>query len=370
MILATRCLHLHSACGLYAASTIWPASYVSPYKKQCPMFYPFKKKELTHSLTIKRNNCTLDAPNKASGNIQYTPGMKVNTLFSFWNSKFTDCGISEPEASTNYIIAHALGKKTLWNLDKESTLVKEEQFENIDRMCRQRLEKAPVQYVIGEWDFCELVLKMEPPVLIPRPETEHLVNFVCKDLASSGNRSPSILEIGCGSGAISLAILHKIKEAKAVAIDQSIAACELTKLNARINHLEDRLQVHHLELTDELFESQHKLFCEKYDVLVSNPPYVPRKDMKNLQEEVARYEDPKALDGGEDGMDVIRIVLNSASSVLKEKGSVWLEVDTSHPDIIQKLVTEKRTDLKLMYVETLLDFNKKPRFCHLIYDPS
>ena len=139
----------------------------------------------------------------------------------------------------------------------------------------------PVQYIIGQWDFRDLRLKMTPPVFIPRPETEEIVELMLQQIDIE--EKMRILEIGCGSGAIALSLLKSLPKANCVAIDQSKLACELTMENAQTYNLHDRLKVFkHKIVSKDLPEE----IISGFDFIVSNPPYVPSKEMRQLAPEI------------------------------------------------------------------------------------
>ncbi|XP_036426854.1 MTRF1L release factor glutamine methyltransferase [Colossoma macropomum] len=286
---------------------------------------------------------------------------------SLWARHFQQHGISEPLLSSQYIIAHVLGKKTL-NCVERSRLrdsLTDQQRENVWKLCTKRLTRMPLQYVIEEWDFRDLTLKMRPPVFIPRPETEELVSLVLEDLQTEwrGRTWPALrcLEVGCGTGAISLSLLHSVPQLKAIALDHSQEAVFLTKENASRLGLQGRLEVHHLDIIKDADLIVRD--CSAVDVLVSNPPYLFTEDMESLQEEIVRFEDHSALDGGSDGMTVISQILTLAPKLLTKDGRVYLEVDPRHPALLKHLVEQRK--LGLQYLETRYDFTNRPRFCIL-----
>lgn len=214
--------------------------------------------------------------------------------------------------------------------------------------------------MIEEWDFRDITLKMRPPVFIPRPETEELVEIVLSDLRKK-NDHLSILEVGCGSGAISLSLLKSVPQLRAIALDQNENAVNLTKENAQRLGLEHRLQIYHLDIVQDA-ETVLNL-CSGVSVLVSNPPYLYTEDILTLQPEILCFEDPAALDGGTDGLTVIKQVLIMASQILLNHGRLYLEVDPRHPPLIQQWVESNLEELH--YVETKQDLNSRPRFCIL-----
>ncbi|CAH1785896.1 unnamed protein product [Owenia fusiformis] len=290
----------------------------------------------------------------------------VGCLVDRWTNVFKNRKISEPKESAEYIIAHVQGSKMFHEIDKSSFLTAA-QHKKMEELCLRRLDKEPIQYLLGEWDFCDMTLDVRQPVFIPRPETEELVELIQQYLKTRGleNSALTILEVGCGSGAIAIALLKRFQKATCTSIDRSIDACELTTHNAVKQKVKDRLNVVHLELNKDTVEVHPEFTCtERYQLLVSNPPYIPTKDMTKLQPEIDLFEDPCALHGGLDGLDTIIRTLHIASKVLQDKGFLWLEVDSTHPAKVQRLLQDNK-ELNLHYVQTYQDFNKLERFCQI-----
>ncbi|XP_032810239.1 MTRF1L release factor glutamine methyltransferase isoform X3 [Petromyzon marinus] len=275
-----------------------------------------------------------------------------------WSRRFRAAGISEPWESAAYIVAHVLGAKTIASLGRAvlTRPITAEAQAKVRELCCRRLMSMPVQYVIGQWDFMDLTLKMRPPVLIPRPETEELVSAVLgSSLVAAGEQGGPyrVLDIGCGSGAISLAILSASPLASCVAVDKSADAVALARENAEDLSLQDRCSVVQLDITA-AHATEAVGALGPFDVLVSNPPYVFTGDMAALQPEIRSFEDPAALHGGEDGMDLIKVVLTLAAEVVKDNGLVWLETEPRHPAMIRKWLQQQQ--LALEFVETRRDF--------------
>ncbi|XP_077849059.1 MTRF1L release factor glutamine methyltransferase isoform X23 [Macaca mulatta] len=274
----------------------------------------------------------------------------------------------------------------------------------------------PVQYILGEWDFQGLSLRMVPPVFIPRPETEvhpnvkphrgmpyqelkrtwpvaeseeawnrevctcwpssawlglailrELVEWVLEEVAQRSYAvgspgSPLILEVGCGSGAISLSLLSQLPQSRVIAVDKGEAAISLTHENAQRLQLQDRIWIIHLDMTSE--RSWTHLPWGPVDLVVSNPPYIFHQDMEQLAPEIRSYEDPAALDGGEEGMDIITHILALAPRLLKDSGSIFLEVDPRHPELVSSWL-QSRPELYLNLVAVRKDFCGRSRFLHI-----
>lgn len=288
-------------------------------------------------------------------------------LVSHWTEVFEKRGIPEARESSEYIVAHVLGAKTFQSLKSvlRTRPLTPQQLQCIQVLCSRRLQRVPVQYILGEWDFRGLSLKMVPPVFIPRPETEELVEWVLEEVAQrppvvEAQGGPLILEVGCGSGAISLSLLSQLPESQVIAVDKEEAAINLTYENAQRLRLQDRIQIIPLDVTSE-GSWAHLLPWGPVDLIVSNPPYVFRQDMEQLAPEIRSYEDPVALDGGEEGMDIITHILTLAPQLLKDSGSIFLEVDPRHPELVSNWL-QSRPDLYLNLVAVRRDFCGRTRF--------
>ncbi|XP_054450782.1 MTRF1L release factor glutamine methyltransferase isoform X2 [Pteronotus mesoamericanus] len=295
--------------------------------------------------------------------------LSATELVQEWTAVFEKRGIPEARESSEYIMAHVLGAKTFQSLRPalRRQPLTPGQLQCIQELSSRRLQRVPVQYILGEWDFQGLNLKMAPPVFIPRPETEELVGWVLEEAAqrpSAGEAQggPLILEVGCGSGAISLSLLHQLPQSRVIAVDKGEAAVCLTRENAQRLHLQDRIQIIPLDVTLE-GSWAHLLPWGPVDLIVSNPPYVFHQDMEQLAPEIRSYEDPAALDGREKGMDIIVHILALAPRLLKDSG-IFLEVDPRHPELVGSWL-QGRPDLSLDLVAVRRDFCGRPRFLHI-----
>lgn len=292
-------------------------------------------------------------------------GSQNLTLFTnSWIQRLKAENVPEAELSVKFITEHVLGKDRSWVCDvkRNECYVTEEEAEKLNQLFLQRLQRIPVQYIIGEWDFRFLKLEMRPPVFIPRPETEELVQLVARHhrLYDDKEEKFSFLEVGCGSGAICLSILTEFPQTTCVTIDKSEDAISLTKDNASKCCVNDRLSLLNTDVRSVL----PLLGSIKFDAIISNPPYIPEQDMTDLQPEISRHEDNSALYGGHDGLDVVKEIIRVSPVLLKPEGSLWLEVDVSHPSLINHWIDSQ--DLGLEYRRTFSDFTQRPRFCHII----
>jgi len=327
-------------------------------------------------------------------NLAVKNGRTLKTSAGKWRSvKAAMCGVTarlesarvpEPTVSAAYLIAKTLEMTNVQMLEEnraghQDLELTPDQEVRLDTFVQCRLSRMPVQYIMGDWDFRQLTLKMRPPVFIPRPETEELVGHVLKYLEETTTRSGDEnnvihgLEVGCGSGAICLSLLREFQggstglQLRMLAVDQSRQACLLTEENWRESKMESQtsnsLKIVNtkIDLAEEDCGFHHMMAPQSLDFIVSNPPYVLRKDMNNLAEEIKVYEDLRALDGGKRGLDVIEPILVSADKFLKDDGGkLFLEVDPCHPYLVPQTIEEKRLNLKMTSVVN--DHQGKERF--------
>ncbi|KAH9512581.1 HemK methyltransferase member 1 [Bulinus truncatus] len=288
---------------------------------------------------------------------------KLQDVLRYWTQKFQTQNIGEPDVSASYIVAHILGRKTMCQIDQQRLLT-ESQVDKIDKLCQLRLTSMPVQYVLGEWDFLDMTLKMKPPVLIPRPETEELATLCFNTvLKESAECRQTALEVGCGSGVLSLSLLRKFPMMHIVAVDITREACSLTLENAELLAVKDRLQVYYGDFLSNK-TLLHLRSLGPFDLIVSNPPYLTTNEIENLQPEIKCFEDHVALDGGKDGLDIVRDIILKSVDLLKDKGHLWLEVSPQHPALIAAFLQENLQG-SLCLNEVKKDMFGKNRFCHL-----
>jgi release factor glutamine methyltransferase len=200
----------------------------------------------------------------------------------------------------------------------------------------RRGQGEPVAYILGRAHFCNLTLKVDRSVLVPRPETEHVVEAALAILAgrdwSAG--PPRVLDLGTGSGAIALAVAAAWPDAEIVAADKSEPALQLAGENAGAAALSTRITFQHSDFFDDLDP------VDTFDIIISNPPYIAEEEWGALPVDVREYEPRQALHGGEDGLDCYRSIINEAHQFLRPKGSLILEIGYRQADAVKLLLTE------------------------------
>ncbi len=203
--------------------------------------------------------------------------------------------------------------KILLNLDKKIKIEEKIFFLNL---IKRRKKSEPIAYIIGYKEFWKEKFKVNNNVLIPRPETEILVEQVINEL--NINSKKRILDIGTGSGCIILSILKERKKCMGVGIDISKNAVKLAKYNAKIQHIKNRIKFFNTDIDN--------FYSNKYDLIISNPPYIDLNKIDDLDKDIKNHEPKVALDGGIDGYEKIRLVIKKSSNLIKRKGKLFLEV--------------------------------------------
>ena len=186
---------------------------------------------------------------------------------------------------------------------------------NFNKLIARRVKKEPIAYIFEKKEFWSLDFIVNKDTLIPRPETELLIECVVKYYK---NKKIFILDIGTGSGCIILSILKELKKSKGIGIDVSKKAIKVAAKNAKNLGLQTRSKFIKRNLNE--FNSY------MFDLIVSNPPYICSHELKNLSEDIKKYEPRLALDGGNDGLDVVKKIIYKSKSILKRKGMLALEI--------------------------------------------
>ena len=209
-----------------------------------------------------------------------------------------------------------------------SNKIKDKDKKNYFNFIDRRKKNEPIAYITGYKEFWKNKFKVDKNVLIPRPDTEVLVEQTLKEIDK--NCSKRILDIGTGSGCILLAILKERKKCLGVGIDISKKAINLAKYNAKIQHIRNRVKFLNSDIDN---------FCrDKYDLIVSNPPYIKCFAINELDKDIKNYEPKVALNGGVDGYSKIRLIIKKSSILLKRKGKLILEVGLGQAREVKKVL--------------------------------
>lgn len=224
-------------------------------------------------------------------------------------------GSDEPQANAEWLLACALNVSRTWVLANASREISPEDEAVFNRMLTRKEAGEPLSHIVGFQPFCGLDIRVTPDVLTPRPETEELVELAAAAFDRRGRYE--FLDMCTGSGCIALALANKFPQARVLAADVSDAALQVAQENARIHRLTERIQF----LQSDLWENVMGTF----DLIISNPPYIPTADLAGLTREV-KHEPRLALDGGEDGYNITRPLCQAAAGYLKPGGLLALEL--------------------------------------------
>ena len=194
---------------------------------------------------------------------------------------------------------------------------------------KRRMKREPIAYIIGKKEFWSENFKVNSSTLVPRPETELLIYKIVKYFK---NKSINVLDIGTGSGCILLSILKELKHSRGIGIDISTKAIKAAKENAKNLNLINRSKFKFFDID--------KFNLGKYDLIVSNPPYIPFKDIKNLSKDIINFEPIIALNGGNDGLDLIKKVIYKSVKLLKRSGLLAIEIGTKQYSKVSNILTQ------------------------------
>ncbi|MDQ2974077.1 MAG: peptide chain release factor N(5)-glutamine methyltransferase [Acidobacteriota bacterium] len=229
-------------------------------------------------------------------------------------------GVPEARREAGSLLAHILGRDRTFILSHADDPISDEQLEKFYAGLAARASRKPLQYITGHQEFYGLDFEVNEDVLIPRPETELLIELALKAIAKS-NVAPLICDVGTGSGCIAITLLHELPQARVVAIDVSTPALAVAERNATRHAVIERVEL----IVSDCFAEMDP-GGTVFDLIVSNPPYVAEGAFAGLQREVRDFEPRTALMAGPDGLAVIRRLLKEAPDFLKPGGQFLFEI--------------------------------------------
>ena len=239
--------------------------------------------------------------------------------------------ILSAKLDSEILMAKALGKKREYIILNNDKIIKEQNLKHFKKLVQERATRKPIAYLLNKKSFWNSEFYVNKNTLIPRPDTEIILEQVLK--FTKNKNYLNILDIGVGSGCILLSILKERKNFYGTGIDISRNSLDICKMNAKKLLLDRRVK---------FFKSDvDKFAIGKYDLIVSNPPYISRCDLKYLENDVIKFEPKLALDGGLDGLSVIRKVIKKSSELLKKNGKFILEIGFDQKNKVIKLLNNK-----------------------------
>ncbi|MEM5788871.1 MAG: peptide chain release factor N(5)-glutamine methyltransferase [Syntrophobacteraceae bacterium] len=246
---------------------------------------------------------------------------------------FSSKGISQPRSDAEVLLSYTLGVERIQlylNYDKPLSPAELARFKEL---IRRRAASEPTQYIIGKQEFWSLEFEVTRDVLIPRPETEILVE---KALEMAGTGRALALDIGTGSGAIAVSLAHERPEIEVVATDRSFAAILVAKRNATRHAVSNRISFVRMDLMQAIAP------VRQFDLIVSNPPYIGETELLDLAPEIANYEPRSALEGGgRQGLGLIRKILRQYRYIIRPGGSLLIEIGQGQAEILEKELTSR-----------------------------
>ena len=256
--------------------------------------------------------------------------------------------IKDSNLDCELILSKVLKKsreEILINLDSE---INKKQKKEFDFYLNKRKKKKPIAQILGFKFFWKSKFYINNSVLIPRPESEHLIEQALKYLPI--NKSNNLLDIGTGSGCLIISLLKERNKCKATAIDISIDALKVAKINAKMHHIVNKIKFLNIDID--------KFNSNKYDLIISNPPYINKVDLNRLDDDVRLYEPKLALFGGVTGFESIKKIIKNSYKLLKNNGKLIMEIGEKQKNFSIRILIDNG-----FYINSIgKDFSGKDRF--------
>lgn len=261
----------------------------------------------------------------------------------------TKKAVSSPRLQVELLIAHVLKMQRMQIYLNFERVLKDSELATLRAMVQRRGNREPLQYIIGNVSFCGWELDVTPAVLIPRPETELLAEKGWQFLSTNNQQPSTALDFGTGSGCLAIALAIKVPGAEVHALDASTDALNIAQQNATRHNVKI-----HFHQGDGFKALPAAL---KFDLIISNPPYIPTAEIETLDPEVKDHEPRSALDGGADGLDFYRMLAVESKNWLKPTGKILLEFGDGQADSVKKTFEEQK-----FVVESIeCDYSQRPR---------
>ena len=245
-------------------------------------------------------------------------------------TELSRAGLDDARFQAEVLLRHALGWSRTSLLTRLQERVAPEASGLYFQLVERRLGRVPLQYIMGEQEFYGLSFRVTPAVLIPRPETEGVVDEAVRELEG---RTVRVADVGCGSGCIGVAIAHTLSSATLIAVDQSTQAIAVARENAVQNAVEPRMEFLQGDLLKPVLDANRRV-----DAVVTNPPYIPDAELETLAPEVSEHEPRAALAGGDDGLRVISRLVPQVHDALHPGGWLFMEIGHGQREAATELV--------------------------------
>jgi release factor glutamine methyltransferase len=275
--------------------------------------------------------------------------MLVNEAIAFAEQELKRSNNLNSRLDSEILVSHLINipRESIYSRLKEN--LPSNKTEELQNLVSRRVKKEPIAYILNNKEFWSTNFYVDRSVLIPRPETEVLIDLILSQINNKNNYF-NILDIGTGSGCILVSLLKELTKAKGIGIDKSSKAIAVAKKNSTSQHVDSRSSFKNINLENIKFD-------KKFDLIVSNPPYLPDVSLKNLNLDIKLYEPKIALQGGVQGVDFLCKIITLASKILKINGLLALEIGDNQFHILAKYLKENR--FKILDKYTLI--NKQVR---------
>lgn len=275
--------------------------------------------------------------------------MLVNEAIAFAEQELKRSNNLNSRLDSEILVSHLINipRESIYSKLKEN--LPSNKTEELQNLVSRRVKKEPIAYILNNKEFWSTNFYVDRSVLIPRPETEVLIDLILSQINNKNNYL-NILDIGTGSGCILISLLKELAKAKAIGVDKSSKAIAVAKKNSISQQVDNRALFKNINLEEIKFD-------KKFDLIVSNPPYLPDVSLKNLNSDIKLYEPKIALQGGVQGVDFLCKIMTLASKILKIKGLLALEIGDNQFHILAKYLKENR--FKILDKYTLI--NKQVR---------
>ncbi len=272
---------------------------------------------------------------------------KINTVLFKSTDYLKKNNITSAALDSELLLSSIINKSREEMIIDSEDKIDEINIKKFENLIERRKNREPVAYILNKKDFWTSTFYVNKDVLIPRPDTEILIQEVLSYFPEK--KSISVLDIGTGSGCIILSLLKDRKKFKGIAIDKSKKALKVAEINAKIHQLENRVKF--------IKTSVDNFFKGKYDLIVSNPPYIKHIDLKYLDKDVYKYEPTIALKGGNDGLTLIKTIVKKSSKLLKKGGKLIFEIGYDQKFKVKNLLKNEK-----FYVNKIVkDYGNKNR---------
>ena len=268
--------------------------------------------------------------------------MLVNEAIAFAEQELKRSNNLNSKLDSEILVSHLINipRENIYSKLKEN--LPSNKTEELQKLVSRRVKKEPIAYILNNKEFWSTNFYVDRSVLIPRPETEVLIDLILSQISNKNNYL-NILDIGTGSGCILISLLKELIKAKGIGVDKSTKAIAIAKKNSISQQVDNRASFKNVNLEEIKFD-------KKFDLIVSNPPYLPDVSLKNLNLDIKLYEPKIALQGGVQGVDFLCKIINLASKILKINGLLALEIGDNQFHILAKYLKKNRFKILDKYI--------------------